>query len=294
MEKEKKFAALTSVIAACFLLILKLITGLFTGSLGILSEAAHSALDLIASLMTYFAINLSIQPPDKNHNYGHGKIENLSALIQVVILIFTCVWIIIEAISRLFSTKTQIHINIYAFLIMVIAVVIDFSRVSLLTRVAKKYESQALEADALHFKSDIMASVAVIIGLCLVTIGERVSFLSFLIKADAICAIFVSILIARTALKLGLKSSKILIDTAPTGMEDKIRTAVENIPGIINCHNIRMRYSGSTLFVDVHILLDGSQSLDDAHSLTENVELVVQQIVPYADVTVHPEPWNKK
>ncbi|TSA27732.1 MAG: cation transporter, partial [Ignavibacteriales bacterium] len=167
--KEKKSIALTSVVAAIFLTGFKLVIGLLTGSLGILSEALHSALDLVAAIITFFAVKFADVPPDEGHNYGHGKIENYSALIETLLLVITCIWIIYEGIRRLVTHEVQIEVTVWSFIVIVSSIVIDFSRSRALYRVAKKHDSQALEADALHFSTDIWSSSVVLIGLIGVT-----------------------------------------------------------------------------------------------------------------------------
>lgn len=175
--REKKIVAATSVVAAVFLTGGKLTVGLLTGSLGILAEAAHSALDLVASAITFFAVRISDRPADESHLYGHGKVENLSALAETQLLLITCVWIIYEAMQRLFFVSVKVDASLWAFLIMAISIAVDFSRSRALSRVAKKYKSQALEADALHFRTDIWSSAVVIAGLALVRFGEHLAFL---------------------------------------------------------------------------------------------------------------------
>ena len=288
--QEKNHAALTSVIAAIGLTSLKIIVGVLTQSLGILAEAAHSALDLVAALVTLLAVRVSGKPADREHNYGHGKIENLSALFETLLLLATCAWIIYEAIQRLFYKPVEVEPSIWAFLVMGISIVIDYSRSRVLYRAARKHNSQALEADALHFSTDIWSSSVVIVGLFFVLIAEKVPSLSFLHKADAVAALGVALIVIYVRLELGYRTLQSLLDTAPKGLADKIKQAVETVPGVQDCHNIRVRHSGPLLFVDVHITTDGNKTLQDAHDLTEQVEEVVRQLASGADVTVHPEP----
>ena len=155
MQKEKLNVAFFSVLAAVFLTGFKLVIGLLTGSLGILSEALHSGLDMVAAVITYFSVRVSDKPADKQHNFGHGKIENFSALVETFLLLITCVWIIYEAMIRLITGKTHIEVSIWSFIVVICSIIIDISRSRALSRVAKKYNSQALEADALHFSTDI-------------------------------------------------------------------------------------------------------------------------------------------
>ena len=172
--REKRMAAVTSVVAAVFLTALKTVVGVMTGSLGILAEAAHSTLDLGAALLTLFAVRVSDRPADADHPYGHGKVENLSALAETALLLVTCLWIVVEAVRRLVRADVEVDPSLWAFLTMGISIVVDVSRSRVLARTAKKYHSQALEADALHFSTDVWSSSVVIGGLALVWIGQNV------------------------------------------------------------------------------------------------------------------------
>jgi len=289
-EREKKSAALSSVFAAVGLTTFKIIVGILTGSLGILAEAAHSALDLVAALVTFFAVRLSGKPADEEHRYGHGKIENLSALFETVLLLVTAVWIIYEATQRLFFKPVDVEVSVWAFLVMIVSIVIDYTRSRVLYRAAKAHNSQALEADALHFSTDIWSSSVVILGLVCVSISKAFPSLVFLEKADAIAAAVVALIVVYVSLEMGARTVHGLLDTAPKGLVEKIKLAVEAIPGVADCHNVRVRYSGPIFFVDAHVLVDGSQTLTEAHLLTEKIEQVICAIAPGADVTVHPEP----
>jgi cation diffusion facilitator family transporter len=287
---EKRSAALSSVIAAVGLTGFKLIVGLSTGSLGILAEAAHSGLDLMAALMTFLAVRISGRPADRNHLYGHGKVENLSALFETLLLLITCFWIIYEATDRLLFHTADLKVNYWSFTVMITSIVVDISRSRILYRAARKYNSQALEADALHFSTDIWSSGVVILGLFLVKLSEWVPSLTFLRQADSVAAIMVGLIVVYISIKLGIRTIQALLDVAPSGIEEKIISAVEVLPGITDCHNVRVRYSGPQLFVDIHVLIDGSLTLIEAHDLTEEIERVIQKLIPNADVTVHPEP----
>ncbi len=287
---EKRSAALTSVIAAVGLTGFKVIVGLSTGSLGILAEAAHSGLDLMAAVMTFLAIRISARPADGNHLYGHGKVENLSALFETLLLLVTCAWIIYEANHRLLYHSAHLEVNYWSFAVMITSIVIDISRSRVLYRAARKYNSQALEADGLHFSTDIWSSGVVILGLFLVKLSEWVAGLTFLRQADSVAAIMVGLIVVYVSLRLGIRTVQALIDVAPSGIEKKIISTVEVLPGVTNCHNVRVRYSGPQPFVDVHVLVDGNQTLKEAHGLTEEIERVIQKLIPNADVTVHPEP----
>ena len=287
---EKQRAALTSVVAAVMLTVLKLLVGIMTNSLGILSEAAHSGLDLLAALVTFLAVRVSDKPADDHHPYGHGKIENLSALFETLLLLATCVWIIWEAVERLFYKPSVVDASIWAFLVMLTSIVVDISRSRMLYRAARKFKSQALEADALHFSTDIWSSTVVIVGLVGVLIGGKFPALKFLHNADAVAALGVAFIVVWVSLQLGKRTIQALLDGAPLGLMDKIKECVETVPGVTDCHNIRVRTSGPRCFVDVHVLLDGKQTLDEAHRLTDHIENCIQELVSDCDVTVHPEP----
>ena len=288
--REKQSAAMSSVIAAVGLTGFKIIVGFATGSLGILAEAAHSGLDLIAAMMTFLAVRISGKPADRNHLYGHGKVENLSGLFETLLLLVTCAWIIYEAIHRLSFHTIDLKVNLWSFTVMTTSIVVDVSRSRILYRAARKYNSQALEADALHFSTDIWSSGVVILGLFCVKLSEWAPDLALLRQADSVAAMMVGLIVVYVSIQLGIRTIQALLDVAPSGLEKKIKSAVEVLPGVTDCHSVRLRYSGPQLFVDIHILVDGNQTLKDAHNLTEEIERVIQKLVPNADVTVHPEP----
>ena len=288
--REKKSAALTSVTAAIGLTGFKVVVGLSTGSLGILAEAAHSGLDLMAAVMTFLAVRISGKPADRTHRYGHGKVENLSALFETLLLLLTCLWILYEAGHRLLYHAAHLRVTFWSFAVMITSIIVDVSRSRILYRTARKYNSQALEADALHFSTDIWSSGVVIVGLLCVKISEWVPGVAVLRHADSVAAIMVGLIVVYISIKLGIRTIQALLDVAPSGIENKIIAAVECLPGVADCHNVRFRYSGPQLFVDIHILVDGNQTLKEAHDLTEEIEHTIEQFLPNVDVTIHPEP----
>jgi len=288
--REKSSAALSSVIAAIGLTGFKVVVGLTTGSLGILAEAAHSGLDLMAAVMTFLAVRISGKPADRTHRYGHGKVENLSALFETLLLLLTCLWILYEAGHRLLYHAAHLRVTFWSFAVMITSIVVDLSRSRILYRAARKYNSQALEADALHFSTDIWSSAVVILGLICVKISEWVPGVTVLRHADSVAAIMVGLIVVYISIKLGIRTIQALLDVAPSGIENKIIAAVECLPGVADCHNVRFRYSGPQLFVDIHILVDGNQTLKEAHDLTEEIEHTIEQFLPNVDVTIHPEP----
>ncbi|HEV3331755.1 MAG TPA: cation diffusion facilitator family transporter [Bryobacteraceae bacterium] len=287
---EKQSAALGSLVAAVGITAFKVIVGVLTGSLGILAEAAHSALDLVAALVTFLAVRFSARPADHTHLYGHGKIENLSALFETTLLLATCLWIVREAARRLLFHQIDVEVNFWSYAVMLTSIAIDVSRSRVLARAAVKFHSQALEADALHFSTDIWSSAVVVVGLIGVQAGTWFPSLAFLRQADAVAALGVSLLVVSVSLKLGRRTIDALLDRAPDGMEQQVANAVEAVPGVRNCHQVRLRYSGPVLFVDLHVLVDGKQTLAEAHNLTDAIENAILIVAPRADVTVHAEP----
>jgi len=287
---EKNRAALSSVAAAFLLTGLKVVVGLLTGSMGILAEAAHSGLDLAAALVTCFAVRAASKPADRDHAYGHGKVESLSALVETLLLLATCAWIINESVHRLTTRHVQVDASIWAFAVMGISIAVDLSRSRMLSRVASKHRSQALEADALHFSTDVWSSAVVILGLLGVRLADWSPGLGFLVQADAVAALIVAGIVVVVSSRLGLRTIQALLDTSPPGADERIKAAVAAMDGVLDCHAVRVRHSGPYYFVDLHILVDGEQSLRSAHALTERVEQAVEAILPGADVTVHPEP----
>ncbi len=287
---EKGNVALNSVLAALLLTALKIVVGVWSGSLGILAEAAHSGLDLLAAIVTLVAVRISSIPADQNHAYGHGKVENLSALVETLLLLATCVWIISEAVERLTAHNVVVDASIWTFLVMATSIVVDVTRSRMLYRAARKHRSQALEADALHFSTDIWSSAVVIVGLLGVKLAASFPHLDFLRLTDAVAALIVAVIVVAVSLQLGRRTIQGLLDTAPAGAAGRIKETVEAIDRVDNCHAVRVRQSGPQYFVDLHILVDGQMTLKDAHELTERVEQAVQAVLPGADVTVHPEP----
>jgi cation diffusion facilitator family transporter len=290
-QKEKSSAALSSVLAAIGLTTFKIIVGVLTNSLGILAEAAHSALDLAAAVMTFFAVRVADKPADRHHPFGHGKVENISALFETLLLLATSGWIIYEAVHRLSAPETHVEISIWSFIVMGTSIVVDVSRSRMLMAAAKKHNSQALEADALHFSTDIWSSSVVILGLIFVTVGRYFPGLAFLEKGDAIAALIVAVIVIFVSGELGARSIQALLDAAPkNGEHDQIVTQVSRMKGITDVHAVRIRSSGASWFVDMHVTMDGNLSLDESHAITERIERKVRTILPRSDVTVHVEP----
>lgn len=284
--EEKTRVAFSSVVAAIFLVLFKLVVGIVTNSLGIISEAIHSALDLGAAVITFFAVRVSDKPPDEKHHYGHTKIEGISALAEVILLLVACAWIILEAVRRLSSGETRVQVTVISFVVMAVSILIDVSRSRLLYKVAKKYRSQALEADALHFSSDVWSSAVVIVGLILVKIGLPI--------ADPLSAIGVTVLIVIASIRLGKQSVDMLLDRAPEQLKEEIEKIVEGVAGISKCTQLRVRKAGPKYFIDMIISLNKEISFEEVHRIASNVEEKIMQMLPGADVVVHTEPVEIK
>jgi cation diffusion facilitator family transporter len=289
-QKEKRKVALLSVLAAVGLTTFKLIVGLLTNSLGILAEAAHSGLDLVAAAMTYFAVRVSDRPADDSHHFGHGKVENLSALFETLLLLATSAWIIYEAVNRLFFHPAKVEASIWSFVVMGTSIFIDINRSKMLYKAAKKYNSQALEADALHFSTDIWSSAVVILGLVGLTLARYLPGLDWMYKADSVAALIVALIVIYVSGELGWRTISALLDTAPAGMAQKIEEAAASVAGVVDAHAIRIRPSGAYWFVDMHVDMKGTIRLNEAHDATEIIEQKIIELVPMADVTIHVEP----
>ena len=284
MKDEKQRVALVSIFAAVLITGMKLIVGVLTGSLGILSEALHSGLDLVATAVTYFAVRMADKPADKHHTYGHGKVENLSALFETLLLVITSFWIIYEAIQRLLGAEFEIEVTFWSFLVMIVSIVVDWLRSRALLKVAKKHNSQALEADALHFSTDIWSSAVVIVGL----VGSLIGYPG----ADAIAALAVALIVLWVCFKMGKKSIDVLLDKAPVEETKAISEALDKIPGVLHWHDLKVRQSGADVLVEVNIHIDPAYSIGEAHQLSHEVEQQIVLACPRAFVHVHQEPHS--
>jgi len=281
-QKEKRKVAFISVLAAIFITVGKLIIGLMTGSLGILSEALHSALDFVAAVITYFAVKVSAKPADKEHPYGHGKFENLSASIETLLLLVTCIWIIYEAIHRLLSGKMVIEVTKWSYIVVIASIIIDYSRSRALMKAAKKYNSQALEADALHFSTDIYSSIVVLIGLVCANYHVYI--------ADSIAALIVAAIVIFIAYRIGKQSIDVLLDKTSPEMIKKVNKILKDLPGIHTFHDVKIRTSGAYTFVDLNIHFASHIPIDEAQQIATNVEETICNAIERCEVHVHAEP----
>ncbi len=280
--RGKQVLAALSVLAGFALASTKLVVGLLTGSLGILAEALHSLFDLGASLITFFSVRISSRPADEDHLYGHGKVENISALVQAFLLLATCVWVVREAVARLSGRGAEIDASLWAFVVMGFSVIVAVAISRLLYRGARKYGSQALEADGLHYASDILSSCVVIVGLA----GARLGYPFF----DPLAALAVALLVAAASVRLGMRAVHDLLDRAPAGLVEKIRDRVKGVEGVASADSVRVRRSGSSTFVDMVIRASRLLSIEQGDRISDRVEAEVKRLVPDSDVVVHVHP----
>jgi cation diffusion facilitator family transporter len=287
---DKHAVALSSVVAAVGLTVLKVVVGFTTGSLGILAEAAHSAMDLVAALMTLLAVRVADREADESHPYGHGRFENVSALFETALLLATCVWVAWEAIDRLLNGGRHVDASIWAFAVMAVSIVVSWSRARALTRAAREHGSQALEADALHFSSDVWSSAVVMFGLALVWLGDRLPDAEWLAHADAVAALLVSAIVVVVGLRLGRETVAALVDTAPPGVLPRLRDVAAEVDGVLAVPRVRLRRVGNKLFVDLTALVARTTPFARAHEVADAVEERVSAEIPNADVVVHLEP----
>lgn len=286
--QEKRRAALLSIGSATLLVGLKTFLVVSTGSLGVLSEALHSGLDLVAAVITYLSVRVSDRPADENHPYGHGKFENFSAFIETGLLALTALYIIYEAFHRLFFHSVHIQPSVTAVVILTVGLAIDLTRARALNAVARKHVSEALEADALHFSTDVWSTLVVISGILLVWAGESWN-LPWLVYADALAALGVAGVILWVGSRLGKRTVDALLDAAPEGLHHEIVTAIGHMRGVLDVERVRVRRSGNRFFVDATVAVPRTATLEQVHTLTDAIEKRVGEIVP-ADVLVHAEP----
>lgn len=292
-HKAKRSAALYSVLAALGVTLLKLLTGLLTGSLGMLSEAAHSGIDLIAATITFFSVQLSDRPADASHAYGHGKVESLSAAIESVLMLASCIWILTEAIRRIiYRQHLSLKFSIWPFLVLLLSITVDYTRSRKLYRIAREYKSEALEADAIHFSTDIWSSSAVFLGLIATFSGQR-WHIPQLELADPIAAVIVSGIILHVTYKLARSTIDVLTDATPTETRAQTRDLMRElaaIDGVLSVDRVRTRRSGPDYFADVTLGMPRNLTFQRSEQITMAATDAVRRHLPGADVVVHSVP----
>jgi cation diffusion facilitator family transporter len=286
---EKRWVAGVSILWAMLVTALKVIVGIGTHSLGILSEALHSSLDLTAAAITFFSVRVSDRPADSEHQYGHEKMENLSAFLQALLLLATSVWIVYEAVGRLLFHRVEIQPTVAAFLVMAFSMAVDWWRSRALMRVARRYSSQALEADALHFSSDVWSSLVVVFGLLLVW-GGRHYGVPDLRVADPLAAMAVSGIVAGISVRLAKRTLDGLLDAAPPGMRSRLYDEVRAVEGVLGSDRVRIRHAGARYFVDANISVQRTATFEHVKAISDAVQTRILRHLPGADVIIHTEP----
>jgi cation diffusion facilitator family transporter len=277
--------ALISVAAVVALIGLKLGTGIATGSLGLLSEAAHSGTDLVAALLTFFALGVAVRPADTGHHFGHGKAEHLAALAEGAILVVVSLVIVWQAVLRLTGhSSREVDAAWWAFVVLGIVIAVDISRTVISARAARRYESAALASNALHFGSDLMGSTAVLVGLAFARAGYP--------KADAVAALFVAVLVLGAAARLMRRNVDVLMDRVPAEAEAAARHAIDELVPAVDLRRLRMRQAAGRHFADVVIGVSPGAAVGQGHAVADAVEEAVQRALPEADVVVHVEPLD--
>ncbi len=279
----RRRSALFSVAAALFLVALKLGTGLITGSIAFLAEAAHSATDLVAALLTLFAIRVALRPPDQEHQYGHGKAEHLAALGESAFLLLVALLIGFESVHRLVEGTTgDVEATWWAFLVLAVVIAVDISRMVSSGRSARRYGSPALAANAVHFASDLAGSLAVLIGTILVATGSP--------EADAVAGLFVAVLVVGLALRLLTQSVEVLMDRTSTDAEERIRAALAGLREPLELRRVRVRHAAGRHFADLVVGVPPDKGVTQAHATADAIEDKVREALGNADVVVHVEP----
>ena len=291
MKFDEKFkVTLLSVFAAVFLTAIKFIVGISTNSLGILSEALHSGLDLVAALITFFAVRIADKPADRQHNFGHGKVENFSALIEAILLLATCGWIIREAIQRLTGHGEEVTVTVWSYIVVILAIIVDLWRAGALKRVAKKYNNQAIEADALHFSTDILSSLVVLIGLVFAQVGGKYMI------ADSIAGLIVAVIVIVVSIQLAKRAIDSLLDAAPPAITKTALEILDSNSEILGYHDLKIRSSGEGYFIMVSLHLKSELTLKQAHDISDRVEKQIKEAVKFpatVDIHIEPEGHNK-
>lgn len=280
-NKEKQNAAFFSMVASLVMTVSKFIVGFLTGSLGVLSEAIHSLVDFMATIVTYYAVKLSGEPADHNHHYGHDKVESLAALVETGLLFGTSFWVMYEAVIRVFGKGgAHAHVTWYALAVIIASILIDFNRSRNLKKVAKATGSQALEADALHFASDMYSSFAVLVGLVFTYFGFAF--------ADSLSACIVSLMIFSAGIELGKRSLAVLMDEAPEGVSQDICKLAKMVNGVVDVKDVNVRsLDGSRIFTDICVYIDGTKTLHDASLIKKDVEKVIASTYEGSHIVVH-------
>ncbi|MGB8262120.1 MAG: cation diffusion facilitator family transporter [Terracidiphilus sp.] len=285
----KRRVALHSMLAAAAMTVLKLAAGLLSGSLGVLSDAAHSALDLAGATLTFFSVQVSDKPADEDHTYGHGKFENLSSFGEAGLMAVSCAWIIWEAMARIFNHKVELRHSVWPVLVLLTSITVDWWRSRKLREVARRTGSPALATDAFHFASDIWSTVAVLLGLGLSWAGMRFG-IAWLRYADPFAAIVVSLMILRLTFHLTRETVAVLMDEIPVETRRKLIDAVEKVPGVLAVEQARVRRSGAAYFADLTLALPRRTTFEHTGEVVRAATEAAYRALPRADVVIHTVP----
>lgn len=287
--RDKRGVALASFIAAAVMALLKLVAGLLTGSLGMLSEAAHSGIDSIASLLTLLSIRVADKPADADHPYGHGKIENVSAFVQTFFMVVSAAWITMEAISRLLRHVEPVRLSAWPYAVLLLSMVVDVTRATKLKQAAKRHGSQALAADATHFITDVLTSIAVLLGLLCVWIGRRYG-IGWLDYSDSVAALVVAAVILGIAWRLARPTVDQLLDVVPEPERLRIIGELTHVPGVLSVDRVRLRKSGARFYADISLGMARTLTFQRSEQLVRDATRAVHRVLPHTDVVVHPLP----
>ena len=282
----KQRTAWLSILSNTVLVILKLAVGLYAGTVSLISEAAHSAVDLVAALIAFYAVKKAVQPPDKEHAYGHGKFENLSSAVEALLIVVAAVWIIYESIQK-FSHQMQPEFLEYGIVIMLVSILVNYYVSGRLMKVAKLTQSQALEADGLHLRADIWTSVGVLVGLAAIKLTGWVWL-------DPLIAIVVACIIFKAGYSMTIESARELTDMSlPPEDEETIEAIIRRHRLVIGFHQLRTRRSGAYRLIDMHILLDRNMHLSQVHDICDQLERQIKEAFGMCDVIIHAEPFEQ-
>ncbi len=281
--RARRRTATVSVAAAVFLVAVKLVTGLVTGSLAFIAEAAHSGTDFVAALLTLFAVQVAVRPPDRDHQFGHGKAEQLAALGESAFLMLVSLGIAYASVRRLIDGGGHdIDVTWWAFTVLAVVIAVDASRATISYRGSKRYNSPALAANALHFASDLAGSIAVVVGLVLVSAGEH--------WGDSVAALFVAVLVVLAALRLAKQSVDVLMDRTAADADERIRDALSQLDEQVEVRRVRVRHAAGRHFVDIVVGVPLDTGVSQAHALADLIEDLIERALGGADVVVHVEP----
>lgn len=291
MERRKSRTALLSIVSNTCLVLMKLVVGLMTGAVSVISEAAHSGVDLIAAVIAFVSVKTSSKPADRVHPFGHGKIENISGTVEAILIFLAALWIIVEAVEKLRFPEPMEAVS-WGVAVMLVSAVTNMLVSRRLFHVGKQTDSIALQADAWHLRTDVYTSAGVMVSLALIVLGDRLFPGKDLRWIDPVAAIAVALFIIKTAYELTVQSARDLMDVKlPAEEEAWIRRLVENErPTIRGCHCLRTRKAGHDRFIEFHIQVDPLMTVEVSHGLTERLTLAIRQRFPRTTVTIHVEP----